>query len=245
MPEQTQQSDGQGLAFVKPKNLMHAMSEVQQWYLGEKNGQPFDRSFFTMNHFMAFTEVALKSAFMDSVIWIFGYVLFGASVLFIQNNYLGEQSTQLFFWRISGSPLYWFARISSYAGFAFSTTLCVLMSRYFTGVVPRRAVNTLFSTRAIFLGSFALVSFLLLGLAYHFVRMKGLPETMYLQLRELTPLFAARLYQFVEFNLPRILFEAGITIILACAVSIVLPYITISCFRVAIRRREGLGIPQD
>jgi hypothetical protein len=245
MPEQAQQSDGQGLAFVKPRNLMHAMSEVQQWYLGEKNGQPFDRSFFTMNHFMAFTEVALRSAFMDSVIWIFGYVLFGASVLFVQNNYLGEQSTQLLFWRISGSPLFWFARISSYAGLAFSTTLCVLMSRYFTGVVPKRAVNTLFSTRAIFLGSFALVSFLLLGLAYRLVRLEGFSETIYVHLHERNALFAARVYQFLEFNVPRVLFEAGITIIVACAVSIVLPYLTISYFRVAIRRREGLGIPQD
>lgn len=234
--------DTYGLNFTPPRNMIVAHSLVQQWYVAESSGEPFAKDFFTWEHVMQFSTVAIKSALADSLIWLGIYVLAGAIIYFVQENYLMERFTQLLFWQVKGSPLFWFAKLSSFMGLIFHTAICVSMSRYYTGTVPRRAVNTIFATRAIFLACFSLVAFLLLGVVY---RALGTPQVLAHIILTLTR-FRADLGEkasyFIIYYFRRALFEAGIVSLVASLACVIIPFLSIGFFRFYKRRKEGLGV---
>lgn len=231
-----------GLNFVPPKNLITAMSEIQQWHVYESSGQPLGKDFFTMQHTMAFATIAVRSAFLDTFIWILGYLVLGALIYFVQENFLHERTTQILFWKVDGSPVYWFAKLASFGGLAFSTVMCVLMSRYYIGMVPRKAINSLFATRAIFLMSASFAVFLILGLLYRF-----LSDDMYiLKASEFFLRFsesaALKFEHYVHYYLRRAVFEASIISIVASSVSVVIPFVAIGIYKAFKRRKQDLGV---
>ena len=237
-----QQQSSVGLNFTPPATLIDAMSEIQQYYLVEHSGQPLHKDFFTMSHVMGFSKVGLHSAFRDSILWLSLYVIVGAIVYYVQENYLVERTTQLLFWTVNGSPLYWFIKMASFGGLFFSTTICILTSRYYTGMTPKRAINTLFITRAMFLISFSLVSFLIMGVLFKFVMSDAAINNMYLYFSKINTDFATSIYYFLHNYVKRSLFEASITVLIASAVAIIVPFCSMFFFRVHKKQNRGLGM---
>lgn len=236
------QEETYGLNFVPPKNLVIAHSMIQQWYVAETKGQPFEKDFFTLEHTMAFFKITVAQCFIDSVVWLVVYVLGGAFVFYIQEHYLAQQTTQFYFWISRESVLYFFTKLSSFASLAFSTILCIMMSRYYTGVVPKLAINAVFFTRALFLFCFALVAFLLLGMVYKILENEMLLKNIFGQLHIIKHMWAYNLYNFITGYFRRFLFESAIVILVSSAVSVLLPFFTIGFFRIYKRRKSDLGI---
>jgi len=237
-----QQQSATGLNFTPPATLIDAMSEIQQYYLVEQSGQPLHKDFFTMSHVMGFSKVGLHSAFRDSIVWLSLYVLVGAVVYYVQENYLVERTTQFLLWTVQGSPLYWFIKMASFGGLFFSTSICVLTSRYYTGMTPKRAINTLFITRAMFLISFSLVSFLIMGLVFKYAMSDTAIDGISLYFRKMNPNFGTNIYYFLRNYVRRALFEAGITVLIASAIAIVIPFCSMLFFRIHKKKNRGLGI---
>lgn len=239
-----QETTNTGLNFIPPRNLIEAVSQIQQWHLAESSGQPFRSDFFTFEHTMGFIMVGIRQSLTDSVLWLFAYVVFGMIFLFAQEFGSLEKTTDLFFWKVQGSVPYWFSKIASYGGLAFSTFLCCYASRYYCGVVPKKAVSTIYHTRLFFLICFSLVAFLGLGLLYKYLS----DDTVYrlyswLALHGFTQ--ASHIAQFILRYVRRALFEASIVVVVASAVSVVLPYLAIILHRVFVRERDDLGIEVD
>ncbi len=236
------QDDTNGLNFSPPRHLITAHSMIQQWYVAESNGQPFAKEFFTLEHIMQFSMVAIKSALSDSLIWLSIYVLGGAIVFFLQQNYLSEKVTQLFFWQLNGSPLFWFTKLTSFMGLIFSSVLCAMMARYYTGTVPKKAINSIFATRAIFLMCFSIVAFLILGILFKWLSNDAVILYIYQHAAAVNPSFGEKIYYFLVYYLRRALFEAGIVGIIASIFSVIVPLVSILFFRVYKRKKEDLGI---
>ncbi len=232
--------DTYGLNFTPPRNLIVAHSLIQQWYVAENHGQPFSKDFFTLEHTMQFAFVSIKSALFDSLIWLFIYVLGGAFVYFVQYVYFSEQYTQILFWTFEGSPLYWFTKVSSFMGLIFSSLLCVMMARYYTGTVAKKAVNTIFTVRALFLICFSIVAFFVLGLFYKYI---GNPNTIN-QIVELFVTFKVssdKIYYFVFYYLRRMLFESGIVLLCASTLSVLIPFLSIIIIRLFKKNKNDYG----
>lgn len=236
------QHETQGLNFVPPRNLIIALSMIQHWYVAESKGQTFVKEFFTFEHTMAFSLVAIKSAFYDTLIWITLNVLGGSFVYFIQQGLLTEQTTQLLFWQVEGSPFFWFIKLTSFIGLAFSSVLCILMARYYTGVVPKKAINAVFATRAIFLLCFAFVAFFIFGLLYKHLANEEIIRTIYHHISSFNSSMASRFYYFVTNYFRRALFESGIVAVVASILAIILPFLSIMLFRFYKRKKTDLGI---
>jgi hypothetical protein len=237
-----QEQSSIGLSFTPPATLIDAMSEIQQYYLVEQSGQPLHKDFFTMNHVMGFSRVGLHSAFRDSIVWLSLYVLVGTIVYYVQENYLAERTTQILLWTVKGSPLCWFIKIASFGGLFFSTSVCVLISRYYTGMTPKRAINTLFLTRAMFLISFSFVSFLITGVIFKFALSDTAIKNVYFYLAKIDSRFARSIYHFLHDYVKRALFEAGITVLIASTAAIVMPFCSMLFFRVHKKKNRDLGI---
>ena len=236
------QDDKNGLNFTPPRHLITAHSMIQQWYVSESNGQPYAKEFFTLEHIMQFSMVAIRSALVDSLIWLSIYVLGGAAVYFLQENYLTERVTQLFFWQIHGSPLFWFTKLASFMGLLFSSVLCIMMSRYYTGTVPKKAINSIFVTRAIFLICFSVVAFLILGVIFQVLSNETTLNNIYKYFSKVNPALAVKVYYFIVNYFRRALFESGIVVIVASIFSVFIPFLSISFFKVYKRKRTDLGI---
>ncbi len=53
---------------VKPKNIIDAISEIQQMFVQERQGAVIDENFFTSNNTLEFFEVGFKGAFASGII---------------------------------------------------------------------------------------------------------------------------------------------------------------------------------
>jgi hypothetical protein len=236
------QDDTNGLNFSPPRNLIAAHSMIQQWYIYESNGQAFAKEFFTLEHIMQFSMMAIRSALSDSLIWLFIYVLVGAVVYLIQENYLAVHVTEIFSHKIYGSPLFWMTKFASFMGLSFSTVLCIMMSRYYAGVVPKKAINSIFFTRAIFLTCFSVVAFLGLGVIFRALSDGSNLNNIYRYVSQVNPALAVKVYYFIVDYLRRALFESAIVVIVAGISSAYIPFFAIVFFRMYKKRKADLGI---
>jgi hypothetical protein len=230
------------LDFNPPTNIINAVSKIQNYYLVEKNG-PLEKEFFTGDHITAFTKVGLHSAFHDSIIWVIGYVLIGGLIYFLQENYLTLMSMDFpIIGEVKGHPLYWFTKMASFGFLLLSTGCCIWASRYYTGTVPKRAINTLFTARSIFLVSFALISFFLLGMLRKLLMDEGNITKIYQFVFRQNANLAEKIFYFIRDYFTRSLFESSILCLITATLSIIVPFITISYFRVMKRRKRHLGL---
>ena len=226
-------------------SLPNAMSKIQNFYIQESEGGGMKKEFFTIDHSIAFAQVGIKQSITDSVIWILCYVFFGAIVFYLQGSYLSEKTTQLFFWEIQGSPFYWFVKAASFGGLCFSTALCGMMSKYYVGPVTKKAINSLFATRAIFLISFSFVAFSVLGVVYRYFLNDASLVKIYSML-SFNKAFASNIYYFVGRYFRRAVFEASIIALIASFTAVLLPYAALILYKMFGRKEvvldiEGLG----
>ncbi len=59
---------GNPLPAGKPKGLIDALSEIQQYYVVERSGSPIPEDFFTIGGKLAFFEVGFKAAFLSGMV---------------------------------------------------------------------------------------------------------------------------------------------------------------------------------
>ncbi|MDA8103773.1 MAG: hypothetical protein M0Z71_00170 [Nitrospiraceae bacterium] len=237
-----EESHTQAPADFIPTNIVNATSKVQAYYILESTAGAYKKEFFDLEHVRAFSSVGLKSALHDSVIWALGYVLLGGIAYFIQDNYLTVQTMQIYHWTVKSSPLFWFTKTASFGYLVVSTGCCVYMSRFYTGVVSKRAINTLFMSRGLFLITFAIVTFFVLGMLNKYLfNEENLLEAFRLVYR-MNADFGERLYLFLSGYFRRSLFESAIVSLLASFLSVTLPILSMLYFRYKKRKKEVLGI---
>lgn len=233
-----------GLNFTPPKSVISAIAQIQQWYLAEKRGQPFDSNFFTIEHTVAYTELCMKEAIRDSLAWLLIYVLAGSVVLFLQSNYLQTQTTTLLFWEVQGSPLYLFVKASSFAFLAFTTFFCMWGSRFYIGGVPKKALGVFIFVRALFLICIAFMGFALLGLIYKFTLSDTFVQSICSVITVFNKQTASDVYYFLTMHFRRLIFESAMLLFLASFVSALLPFLSTMFFAI-VNSKSGFVKPSN
>ena len=112
----------------KPESLMNAISEVQQYYVMESQGEDIPSAFFTMEMYLSFIKIGFKTALLEG--WLF--CLVGLGYFFIL-------------------PLicYQFKPLTSYLCYmpfmlmVVNTILCMCVGRYYEGNLTKKIVSSL------------------------------------------------------------------------------------------------------
>lgn len=225
-----------------PTDIVDALSKVQNIHLVESRTGPLAKEFFDLQHVRAFSSVGLKSALHDSVIWAIGYLLLGGVAYFVQENYLTVHTMKIFRWTVHVSPYFWFTKIASFGFLATSTGCCIYMSQYYIDFVCKRAINTLFMSRSLFLTIFSFVTFGTFGLLYKYVFNDTNVVYVCHLIYRLHPDTAERLYGFFAGYFRRSLFQAGIVSLVASFVAVLLPMLCLLYFRYRKKKKKVRGI---
>ncbi len=121
--------------IYKPKNLLNAISEVQQFYVIESKGQNIPAEFLTLERSIDFFKIGLKSGFHEG----FTLVLLFPVFHFYLFPFVFRQ-LDLFSRIIFGCIPYIVLLIN--------TAMCCYISRYYVGNITRKAINSLLVGRA-------------------------------------------------------------------------------------------------
>ncbi len=134
-----------GGRIYRPKNLLNAISEVQQFYVIESKGQNIPAEFLTLERTLDFFKIGLKSGFHEG----FALVLLFPVFHFYLFPFVFKQ-LDMFSHFIFGSIPYLVLLVN--------TAMCCYISRYYVGNITRKAINSLLVGRAL---SLLLKAFLL------------------------------------------------------------------------------------
>ncbi len=131
--------------IYRPRNLLNAISEVQQFYVIESKGQDIPGEFLTLEHTLDFFKIGVKSGFHEGFALILLFPVFHFYLfpfVFHQLDFLGH----ILFGSIP------------YLVLIVNTGMCCYISRYYVGNITRKAINSLLMGRAM---SLLLKAFLL------------------------------------------------------------------------------------
>ncbi len=131
--------------IYRPKNLLNAISEVQQFFVIESKGQNIPAEFLTLERTLDFFKIGLKSGFHEG----FALVMLFPVFHFYLFPFVFKQ-LDLFSHLIFGSIPYLVLLVN--------TAMCCYISRYYVGNITRKAINSLLVGRAL---SLLLKAFLL------------------------------------------------------------------------------------
>ena len=131
--------------IYRPRNLLNAISEVQQFYVIESKGQDIPGEFLTLEHTLDFFKIGIKSGFHEGFALILLFPVFHFYLfpfVFHKLDCIGH----LLFGSIP------------YLVLIVNTGMCCYISRYYVGNITRKAINSLLMGRAL---SLLLKAFLL------------------------------------------------------------------------------------
>jgi len=131
--------------IYRPRNLLNAISEVQQFYVIESKGQDIPGEFLTLEHTLDFFKIGVKSGFHEGFALIILFPVFHFYLfpfVFHKLDFLGH----ILFGSIP------------YLVLIVNTGMCCYISRYYVGNITRKAINSLLMGRAM---SLLLKAFLL------------------------------------------------------------------------------------
>ncbi len=131
--------------IYKPRNLLNAISEVQQFYVIESKGQDIPGEFLTLEQTLDFFKIGIKSGFHEGFALVLLFPVFHFYLFPFVFHKLDLVSHILF-----GSIPYLVLLIN--------TAMCCYISRYYVGNITRKAINSLLMGRAM---SLLLKAFLL------------------------------------------------------------------------------------
>ncbi len=134
-----------GGRIYRPKNLLNAISEVQQFYVIESKGQNIPPEFLTLERSLDFFKIGLKSGFHEGFVLVLLFPVFH----FYLFPFVFKQ-LDFFSHFIFGSIPYLVLLVN--------TAMCCYISRYYVGNITRKAINSLLLGRAM---SLLLKAFLL------------------------------------------------------------------------------------
>jgi hypothetical protein len=120
---------------LRPKNLLNAISEIQQFFVIEGKGQDIPGEFLTLERTLDFFKIGIKSGFHEGVVLIFLFPLFYFYLFPFVFQKLDAISRILF-------------GCVPYMVLIINTVMCSYISRYYVGNITRKAINSLLVGRA-------------------------------------------------------------------------------------------------
>ena len=124
--------------YVKPRNIINVISDIQHYCMAEKLGKALPAEYLTLENSLGFFGVGAKSGLTEG---LFLLLLLPAVEFYLVPFVL--KSPSLFLKTMFGS----FPFLPVIA----NTFLCAYISRYFVGVVTRKAINAFFTGRMLVL----------------------------------------------------------------------------------------------
>ena len=151
-PNATIITTGNSGGAPRPRNIINAISEIQQFYVIEKQGQNIPAEFLTLEGSLDFFRIGIKSGLNEGLFLVLLFPVFSFYLLpFVLHS--PDSGTKLLFGSVPYLPV------------LINTLLCSYISRYYIGNITRKAVNSLFAGRAMILvakGFFVYVFYLVL-----------------------------------------------------------------------------------
>ena len=158
-PNATVVTTGGTGGIYQPKTLISAISQIQQFYVIESQGQKIPGEFLTLEDTIGFFKVGAGSGFNEG---IFLFILFPIFKFYLLPFVL--TSNDVFSLIVLGSI--------PYLPIIVNTLLCSYISRYYVGIITRKAINSLFIGRSILL----MVKSLVIYTVYYFLFHLSTPE---------------------------------------------------------------------
>ena len=124
--------------IYQPKNLLSAISEIQQFYVIESKGQNIPAEFLTLERTLDFFKIGIKSGFHEGFALILLFPLFHFYLFPFVFHQL-DLFSQILFGCIPYLPL------------IINTGMCSYISRYYVGNITRKGINSLLMGRALVL----------------------------------------------------------------------------------------------
>ena len=131
----------------KPKNIIDAISEIQQFYVIESKGQNIPVEFLTLEGTIGFFKMGLRSGFGETVFIFFLFPVFEFYLI-------------PFVFHSTGLGAILMGTVPFILLFV-NTGLCFYVSRFYIGTLTRRAINSLFFGRAFILTIKSFVMYIL------------------------------------------------------------------------------------
>ncbi len=119
----------------RPKGLISAISEIQQFYVIEEQGQEIPAEFLTLEGALDFFRIGATSGFKEGLFLILLFPIFSFYLL----PFVFKTPDLFLTITLNSVP---------YLPVIVNTLLCVYISRYYVGNLTRKAVNSLFVGRA-------------------------------------------------------------------------------------------------
>jgi hypothetical protein len=121
--------------IYKPKNLLNAISEIQQFYVIEGKGQNIPAEFLTLERSLDFFKIGIKSGFHEGVALVMLFPVF--------NFYLFP-----FVFQKLDVVSHFLLGCVPYLALIINTLMCSYISRYYVGNITRKGINSLLMGRA-------------------------------------------------------------------------------------------------
>lgn len=158
-PNATVITTGGGGMVLRPRNLISAISEIQQFFVIESQGQIIPSEFLTLEGSLDFFKVGAASGFNEGA---FVFMLFPIFKFYLMPFVIN--SPDLFSKLLFGSI--------PYLPIIINTLLCSYISRYYVGNITRKAINSLFVGRSILL----IIKSFVIYVVYYFLFKLSTPE---------------------------------------------------------------------
>ena len=189
----------------KPKSIIDAISEIQQFYVIESKGQNIPVEFLTLEGTLGFFKMGMGSGFSEAVFVFFLFPVFEFYLIpFVFHTPITSMKILL-----NAVP---FALLIG------NTSLCFYVSRYYVGTLTRKAINSLFLGRA----SILFMKSLLMYTLYFCAAKLATPERVWMLARYFNQ-NAESFYYGVLSILPHVI-PAAIMCSIAMLLSAFLPY---------------------
>jgi len=122
----------------RPRNIISAISEIQQFYVIESQGQDIPAEFLTLEGSLDLFKIGMRSGFSEG---LFIILLFPV-ISFYLLPFVFDTSDQFVKSMVAMVP---------YLALVINTILCVYIGQYYVGNITRRAINSLFIGRGVVL----------------------------------------------------------------------------------------------
>jgi len=148
-----------GSGGYKPRNIISAISEIQQFYVIESQGQNIPSEFLTLEGSLDLFKIGMRSGFNEGLFIVLLFPVFSFYLL----PFVLETSDPFAKGMVTQVP---------YLPLIINTVLCVYIGRYYVGNITRRAINSLFIGR----GMVLLLKGFLIYVIYQIVFKLSTPE---------------------------------------------------------------------
>lgn len=157
-------NDQGGPVRVKEKGLLGAVSDIQQYYVLERE-QDIPGEFLTIEGALQYWLIGAKSGFNEGLLLFLFYPAMEFYLLpFVFQDMQKDRTLTAIF---SSLP---------YLMVLFNTILCIYVSRFYTGKITRKVINSLFTGRAMSL----FLKGCLIFVCYYFIYNLGTPKNVWL-----------------------------------------------------------------